>query len=231
MMEFTFGKFGAKPFDPSLPLADNVIWNLGFSSQNIGDTRILGAEITLIGQGKLGKIPLTILAGYTYINPQSLNWTDSLQIFDAEGNNAFIQAASSDGTQTYAATSTSTDNTLKYRFNHTFKLDAEISVNKFDFGVGINYTSFMKSVDYLFVSDFIIGFESSLGTAAFSGLRDYRAKNDRGNTDLSARIGYNITDKIKVSVIGKNLLNQEMMMRPAYMSAPRNYTAQVSVEF
>ncbi|MDX2003416.1 MAG: TonB-dependent receptor [Chitinophagales bacterium] len=227
MMEFTFGQYGEFTIENLL--------GLGFASQNIGKTRILGAELTLIGQGKIGKIPLTILGGYTYINPTSLNWDDTLQIFNADGANALETAANLGGTrgggQTYAATSTSEDNILKYRFEHTVKLDAQIEVKKFEFGASVNFTSFMKNIDYLFVSDLIIGFEPQIGTNAFSGLREYREQYKRGNTDLGARVGYNVNDRIKIMINAKNLLNQAIMNRPAYLSAPRNFSAQLSVVF
>lgn len=226
MMEFTFGRFD------SVQRIDNL-FGLGFSSQNIGDTRILGAELTAIGQGKIaGKFPLTLLAGYTYINPRSLNWNDTLELFDVAGEPApILLEATSNGTPTYSGTSSSPDNILKYRFNHTIKFDAQIEVNKFEFGASVQYTSFMRSIDYLFESDFIINFQSQLNTQAFSGLREFRQENERGNTQLDLRTGYNVTDKIKLLVIVKNLLNQDQMERPAYMSPTRNYTVQLSVEF
>lgn len=162
---------------------------------------------------------------------------DTLHLINAQGNDALSLASAvkgtKDGGRTYAATSSSDENILKYRFNHTFKLDAELTIKKFDIGVSINYTSYMKSIDYLFVSDLITtpGVISDEIAKAFDGLKRYREDNKRGNTDLGARLAYNITDKIKVAVIAKNLLNQEIMMRPAFMSNTRNYAAQLSVEF
>lgn len=224
MMEFTFGQFGP---------ASASLFGLGFSSQNIGDTRIMGAELTLIGQGEIAnKFPLQILAGYTYIDPKSLNWNDTLNLTNADGGPAIIAQASRDGAPTYAGTSSSSNNILKYRFRHTLKLDAQIGVKKFEFGASVQYTSFMENVDYLFVSQFIIDFESTqLNTNAFSGLKEFREKNNRGNTQLDLRMAYNVTPKIKMSLICKNVLNQVMMERPAYLSQPRNYTVQMSLEF
>lgn len=223
MMEFTFGQFG----EPLPPLV-----GLGFSSQNIGKTRILGTELTLIGQGKIAdKFPLTVLAGYTYIDPKSLNWNDSLDIKRADGGDALPPVAVRDGLLTYAGTSSSSTNILKYRFRHTLKLDAQLEVKKFEFGVSLQVTSFMENVDYLFVSDFLISQENSLGTTAFSGFKKYREENERANTQFDLRFGYNPSDNIKIMMICKNVLNQDIMERPAYMSAPRNYTVQVSFEF
>lgn len=226
MMEFTFGQFGT---DFS---AENL-FGLGFSSQNIGDTRIMGAELTLIGQGEIAnKFPLQILAGYTYIDPKSLNWDDTLNLTNSLGLPAILVDASREGQPTYAGTSSSENNILKYRFRHTVKLDAQIGVKKFEFGVSVQYTSFMENVDYLFVSPFIINFEqTNLNTKAFSGLVEFREENNRGNTQLDLRMAYNVTEKIKLSLICKNALNQDQMQRPAYMDQPRNYTFQMSMEF
>ncbi len=234
MMEFTFGQFGDVLVDP--------LFGLGFSSQNIGDTRILGLETTLIGQGEIAnKFPLQILAGYTYIDPRSLNWNDTLVITNLAGTeSAFAPGFTRDAQPTYAGTSSSETNMLKYRFRHTIKLDAQIGVKKFEFGVSLQYVSFMENIDYLFVSQTLINLSDPadpianpplIDTKAFSGLREYRKVNERGNTLLDLRIAYNISPKIKISAICKNVLNQDQMERPAYMSQPRNYTTQLSVEF
>jgi iron complex outermembrane receptor protein len=236
MMEFTFGPFGSEATEENL-------FGLGFSSQNIGNTRILGGEITLIGQGNIGKFPIQILGGYTYIDPKSLNKDDKLELYNQAGDIlteetvanpnqwAFYQGTIRDGQLSYAGTSSSEQNILKYRFRHTIKLDAQIGVKKFEFGVSVQYTSFMENIDYIFVSDIIVALQPLLNTSAFSGLREFREQNERGNTQLDFRIAYNVSPKIKLSVICKNALNQDQMERPAYMAQPRNYTAQISMEF
>jgi outer membrane cobalamin receptor len=117
MMEFTFGLI--PPFTPS------------FSSQNIGNTRIKGAEITLAGQGKIGQIPLTILTGYTRIDPKFRDWKVNTTGSSVEYN------------------------VLKYRFRHTFKFDAEaVLLKKISIGVSENYNSNMENVDAIF--EFVI---------------------------------------------------------------------------
>jgi outer membrane receptor protein involved in Fe transport len=123
MMEFTFGII--PPFTPS------------FSSQNIGNTRIKGAEITLAGQGKIGQIPLTILTGYTRIDPKFRDWKANTTGSSVEYN------------------------VLKYRFRHTFKFDAEaILFKKISLGAAVIYNSNMENVDGIF--EFVIP-----GVAAF----------------------------------------------------------------
>jgi outer membrane cobalamin receptor len=230
MMEFTFGGFGNSPvngsrYNPDFPI-DNLL-GLGFSSQNVGNTQIIGGEFTIVGTGKLfNKVPMTILTGYTYVSPKNLNWEDTLFVYDRFGN-GFTSG-------TYAETSSSVENTLKYRNNHTFKFDMEFGFYKEKIGVGlsIQYTSFMLSVDRVFVQDFA-QLEGVLlqGTTAFSGLATYRANNERGNTLIDPRISYKFNDKAKLTFVCKNALNQQIMERPAYLSLQRNYNLQLELEF
>lgn len=218
MMEFTFGQFG---------LLSDPLLGLGFSSQNIGKTRILGGELEFLGTGKLtDKITMNILAGYTYIEPKSRNWNDTVQLFNVLGEDI------SRG-KTYAETSSSSKNVLKYRNKHTVKLDVEFLVMKERLGmaVSVQYLSFMKNIDGAFVNE-IAGFEGSIiqGTA-FSSLLAFREKIDRGNTRIDPRISYKINDKAKITFIVKNALNQFMMIRPALVDDPRSYNMQLQVTF
>jgi outer membrane receptor protein involved in Fe transport len=116
MMEFTF---------VSLPTG------IGFESLNIGNVRIQGLDVTLTGDGKIGKIPITILAGYTVIYPIQ---TD------------FVIADTLNGTAGY--------NILKYRYRRILKSDVETKLWKFTLGASARYNSFMENIDRIF--DFII---------------------------------------------------------------------------
>ncbi|MDF1699340.1 MAG: TonB-dependent receptor, partial [Saprospiraceae bacterium] len=86
MMEFTFGFTG---FNPS------------FTSQNVGDTKINGFEVSLFGTADIGAIRLSGFGGYTYIDPTYTNF---------EGNEV-LQNSLSEGV-----------NVLKYRSNHNAKM-------------------------------------------------------------------------------------------------------------
>ncbi len=101
-----------------------------FQSQNTGDTRITGWEVSVVGQGKLGPGTLSLLAGYTSINPQYKVFNDSLRL------------------SVYKASDSS--NVLKYRFRNTFKMDAEYTLDRFSLGVSAQYNSHMESIDAIF---------------------------------------------------------------------------------
>ncbi len=120
MMEFTFGMWGNPFTDP--------LYGLGFKSKNIGNTRIDGFEITLSGQGNIGKIKEECMGGITMIDPYQ---TDFLLSRDS-------------------STNSSKANILKYRFKTMFKFDSETSYKNFAFGISARYYSFMENIDKVF---------------------------------------------------------------------------------
>ncbi len=120
MMEFTFGAYGNPWIDP--------LFGLGFKSINIGSTRIRGLDFSVMGQGKVGQVDIMLLAGYTYMDPQSLRWNPA--------KDTLFQ--------------TSTENILKYRYRHIAKFDCEAGYKKFSFGTSMRYNSYMENIDKFF---------------------------------------------------------------------------------
>jgi outer membrane receptor protein involved in Fe transport len=151
MMEFTFGVnstvntivniLGASLLSPDLykfltdtcaagagvQIPNDGELRAGFQSVNIGDTRILGGDISVAGQGKLGTLPTTVLLGYTYIDPKFQNF-DCVQ----------------------QALTSSPNNTLKYRFRHTVKGDIETTMKRVSVGLTVQYYSYMEAIDQAF---------------------------------------------------------------------------------
>jgi iron complex outermembrane receptor protein len=238
MMEFTFGSFG-DPTDPKVPT-----FGAGFSSQNIGDTRILGAEILVGVQGKVGEFTLNLAAGYTFIDAKSLNWNDRLVLFDSKGdtlrpnfasayNNANAPSTIDTNAReqyTYGMTSSSNTNVLKYRPKHQFKLIFNLEHKKFEFNLDYQFISFQENIDYAFVSSLLTG-----AATAFQGVKNFRedkiANGSKGDHIVNLGIGYKPVEKLKLQFIVKNVLNTEWMPRPGRYEAPRNYTIQMSYQF
>ena len=108
MMEFTVVNMGA----------------LGFQSQNIGDTRITGMEVSVFGQAKAGSIPINIYGGYTYMNPKYKNFNEQIQ-----------NASSVD------------ENILKYRTRHNYKMDIEGFYQEISLGFSVQGSSHMVAID------------------------------------------------------------------------------------
>ncbi|CAN5916660.1 hypothetical protein BH11BAC7_BH11BAC7_27550 [soil metagenome] len=120
MMEFTFGAYGNPATEP--------FFGLGFKSINIGSTRIRGLDVSVMGQGKIGKVDVTLLAGYTYMDPQSLRWNPA--------RDTLFQ--------------TSTENILKYRYRHIGKFDCEAGYKKVSLGLSMRCNSRMENIDKFF---------------------------------------------------------------------------------
>ncbi len=210
MMEFTFG--GG---DPTATNAANIF----FQSINVDDTRIRGFEFSLMGTGNIGPVSFNVLAGYTFIAPEFQNWD----------------------TDTIIQTLSSTDyNILKYRNVHNVKFDIEAFFLKdkaLSVGFSLNYNSSMENIDKAF-EDIIYNVP---GDDDIFGIGYYRENFNSGEfTNVSARIGYRYAFKnkddneiaaVKLSLVGKNLLNQEYMIRPALVDAPANITVRLDVEF
>lgn len=97
---------------------------LYFQVKNVGDTRIMGGEISLAGQGKIGEVSLDIIGGYTYLDPRYQDFNQDIR-----------------------RTSSDTINVLKYRSRHTGKIDVQAGYKKFSLGGTFQYMSFMENID------------------------------------------------------------------------------------
>ncbi len=106
---------------------------LAFQAQNIGDTRIRGVDVNIAGQGTIGGLEASLLAGYTWIDPRFLNWSEEID-----------QGSSADY------------NVLKYRFRHSAKFDLQVQKGPFSLGAWAFYNSFMEAIDALFEADFVV---------------------------------------------------------------------------
>ncbi|MFN8292598.1 MAG: TonB-dependent receptor [Chitinophagales bacterium] len=251
MMEFTFGQFGNSLYDivggtsspnyrPDQPL--DPLFGVGFSSQNIGNIRILGTEILGAVTGKVGNdVNMNFIFGYTFIDPRVVgkNWDQTdLKLFNVYGDP--VKVAGKDTPQvanpnSYAATSSSSSNVLKYRNRHTFRFDYTISYKVIEWNFNLQYNSYLENVDYAFVSPLFTGFEKGFNASPFSGLAEFRKRQEnkaiKGDMILNTTFSWNITPKLKLGFLVKNLLNWEYTPRPGYYGEPRNYTMQFSYQF
>ena len=121
MIEFIFGVY--KPDSVVIPTLDHV----GFKSLNVGKARITGFEAGITGNGNIGKLPVNLFAGYTYMNPVDLT-SDTLS-----------------------------NNILKYRYRHSLKGDVSVDIQKFSVGMSVVYRSFMERIDAAFEDKIIFG--------------------------------------------------------------------------
>jgi iron complex outermembrane receptor protein len=194
MIEFAFGIY--KPDSVLVATIDHV----GFKALNIGNARITGVEIIVGAEGSIFNLPVTLQAGYTYLYPVNLDYNPS------------------------DTGSSSSDKILKYRYQHSAKVDLELAWKKLSTGFCLMYNSFMQNVDEVFTNPVT-------GNMILPGYPDYRQKNQKGTVVYDHRIAYQLTVHTKISIIAKNLFNREYIGRPGDIGAPRNITCQLSVEF
>lgn len=179
--------------------------NTRFRSENSGDTRVTGYEISVLGQGNVGDGTLSLLAGFTNITPR-------YKVFDK--SNPELNYGSSD-----------TTNVLKYRFNQTLKFDSEYGIKRFSVGVSVQYYSFMKAIDELFEGKIKgVLLPDALAPTEFVAVRKFREAHRNGSTIVDLRAAYSVNKHLKISALCGNLFNTEYSIRPALLDAPRNYT-------
>ncbi|PLX09303.1 MAG: hypothetical protein C0596_01775 [Marinilabiliales bacterium] len=116
MMEFTFGVFNPVTYMHYVD-TDTVAPVIGFQSQNVGDVRIQGIDLSASLGGKVRNILVTSMIGYTFNNPYLKNGVDT--------------------------TASSLSPTLKYRTKHTVKADVNFETKRITFGVNFIWRSAM----------------------------------------------------------------------------------------
>ena len=204
MMEFSFGVFNP---DSVVLTAQNLADWIGFQAQNAEKARISGLDLSFNSMGKLGKIELISLIGYTYMNPITLN------------ENILYTASFSD----------SSTNMLKYRFKHLAKADIEATYREWSIGFSARYNSFMRNIDRVFEED--LDPMPLTSVYILPGLKSYRQTNNQGNLVLDYRMSYEFKEKYRLSFIVNNFLNAEYATRPGDIQAPRNFIVQIQAKF
>lgn len=180
----------------------------GFRATNIPRVRIYGLDISIASKGAIGNFPVAFLAGVTLMEPQDLDTISR-------------------------ATKTTNDPMLKYRFRTSAKIDMEISFRKVSAGISFNYFSNMVNIDKVFEDKIMINYNGSIVPIdppmyIFPGLKEYRAEHNTGEYFYDVRLSWQFNANSKLSVIVKNLLNREYMIRPGDVQAPRNIAIQYS---
>jgi outer membrane cobalamin receptor len=184
----------------------------GFKSINVGQARISGIDMTLVGKGKLTKdIDITILSGFTHMNPLNLNYLD-FKNYNKEINQ-------------FTEDTTINNNILKFRFKNIAKIDVQVDYKKISLGVSYRYNSFMQNIDPLFESP------AFAGTSGSSGMKEFRQLHNKGDHVMDLRFSYKINDSNKVAFLCNNMLNRLYALRPGVLENPRTFAIQYSLNF
>jgi outer membrane cobalamin receptor len=212
-IEYLFGSW-----DPTISI-------IGFKFINTGESQVRGLDMSLAATtAETNKrFGVSALIGYTYIEPISLN-PDSIYGYSKNIDGSVGQAL------TYKNSSMdTTNNVLKYRFKHMFKLDIEFKIYRFNIGVSNKYYTKMQNVDKAFE-----GIEQLTkdGNTFFDEIRG--VKYWQTHLDISvwdARVSYNVDKKQKVSIVCNNVFNEQYSLRPLKVESPRTAAVQYVLTF
>lgn len=211
---------------------DSLSKGIGFRSINVGRTSVDGLDFSIIGVGKIGKVTLNALCGYTYTRPVAQEPDYAYHISrDTVAPLLKLLQILPDTFLTFNNTSSDgANNILKYRFQHLVKCDVEATLGGFSLGVSYRYNSFMQNVDKAFLTLDTLPVE---GTPILpTGINKYRfVRNGKGDYVFDLRASYIINEGSKVAVIVQNLLNREYMIRPLLIESPRTLTIQYTMMF
>lgn len=204
-IEFTFGTW-----DKHIDQFGDPYYDTGFKYLNTGDTRVKGFEVSIPGEGKItNDLKVNVLFGYTYVLPQALHPSEVFAIDSMQYP------------MSYDSSSTDTTNqVLKYRFQHIAKIDLQLTYKAFFIGGSCRYYSFVQNIDKVFYL-----FEPQMK----SGIKKYREENDNGTLVFDARIGMNITKKFSAAFVVNNVFNKSYSLRPLKIESPRNFAIRLSL--
>ena len=113
---------------------------------------------------------------------------------------------------------------LKYRRRHLLKLDLEAGAWKLFAGLNYQYYSRMINVDEVFLDPLI-------GNLLLPGFPDYWEGHENNYSLLDLRLGWNITDLVRITAICRNLFNVEYLGRPGDIGRPRTVSLQLRLDF
>jgi outer membrane cobalamin receptor len=116
------------------------------------------------------------------------------------------------------------DKYLKYRNINSIKADAETKYKMITLGLTFIYASEIKNIDSVFLDPFF-------GEIILPGFPEYWEKHNTGYAVLDGRLMFDITKKMTIAFIIKNILNKEYMGRPGDIYPPRNLTLKLNVSF
>ncbi len=189
-----------------------------FQSQNIGDTRIAGSELSIMGQGKIGACQVQFLAGVNYALPfrqyeitkngNTFDTTDitRLEYFAALKRN-IIKTDKDD-----------LKNIMFFRNSRTAKCDLNVIYKKCTIGGAMQYVSLMERINNELL-------------AFIPGVYEYILERKNGDIIFDFRLGYQVNKNLMLNVNVKNCFNRFYYFRPAFAEGPRNYTLNLNYKF
>lgn len=193
--------------NPWFPGEANLL--IGPKPFNVENARILGWEASIAGQGSIGPIEITTLAGYTYSYAGNLE--DSTKV----GLGEFVGDAFSNFTKRITGED-DLEKILFLRSRHTVRGDIQFTYKRVAIGYSLYYNSFPERLPEIFI---IFG----------ETLTKYAKDHEKGDMVMDVRFAFTVNERLKLSFITKNITNKEYSTRPGKLEPPRSYTLQLQV--
>jgi outer membrane receptor protein involved in Fe transport len=116
------------------------------------------------------------------------------------------------------------DTFLKYRRKHSGQVNLFCEWKRFDCNLSLYARSKILSIDDVFL-------DPATREMILPGFYDYWQVHNTGYFLMDAGVGYNITDRLRLSATLKNVSNTEYMGRPADIQPPRTFSLRFSGTF
>lgn len=206
MVEFVFNYYGT---DPNLSFVQKLNY-YGFRSENLGKADIKGLDVGMNGTGKIGDLNITVMTGYTYMNPVKPDYDETKDTLGLPGLSV-----------------------LKYRSRHLFKNDIQFDLKPFSIGFSSRYQSKIENIDNRFVRPLFDelgnGFDTDAAPTILPGLKQNFDQFQKNVWVHDLRISVQITPSVKLSYICNNFTNVEYQARPGDMRAPTLHVLQINI--
>lgn len=186
----------------------------GFKSKNVGNTRVAGAELSLLGQFNVGDVKFQYLGGINYALPMrkyNIEGADTTEMSVSTYLDHFVK-------NIFKTQDEALSEIMYFRNLRTAKFDLQGTYGKFTLGYGLNYQSLMERINgelLLFVPD----------------ITTYMSEHEKGDMYADARLEFQMNEHVRFSFVVKNVHNHFYYIRPALAEAPRNYTLTVNYKF
>lgn len=207
MVEFVFNYYGT---DPNISFVEKLNY-YGFRSQNLGKADIKGLDVGVNGTGKIGELNITIMSGYTYMNPIKPDYNAAKDTLGLPNINI-----------------------LKYRSKHLFKNDVQFDYKRFSLGYSTRFQSKIENIDNRFIRPLFeelgSGFESDDAPTILPGLKKNFDQFQKSVWVHDLRFSVQITKQIKLAYIVNNFTNVEYQARPGDMRPPTLHMLQLSIK-
>lgn len=201
MVEFGVSQVG---FGPNLQL------DVRFSSINLADARINGAELTSLVAADWGKGFFSLSGGLTYLAPRDLNAVpDSLQLDLVNFPVDILNPDKIDRPEF-----------LKYRSRWTGRVSASVGIDRFSLTANYRMKSFVVNIDqYLFLPNIV------------KDLADFRENHPGPDQVVDLILAADIHKNGQVSLTLDNAFNAEYMIIPGFLAPQRKLTLQYLIRF